>query len=388
MVLGCKKIMGASRSTWVIFLGDDDPILMPARQLILLLNTSLKQDHIFFQPYILSHRGPCKFEWFPRLVEKNYRTEKLCARTGFTTFFAFLGSHAFRRIPRMQEKWMAAHRSCMFYGHVVMLLHHYQTSFFCHQPLAAWNPGNERIDSQQNLLRHLELRQILSPPLSPVMKRFIRLKPLEVVQQGRFPLINHLSHAAIMQINKFAGYSSAARITPKKVRTLIFDKNDPIHIFPSQGSTLKASCIFVKNKGFKKINSALFFCCGPKVNLKDIAELIFWLDLSGPIYLRNKKITLMELVIFAENEKTLTKLHLFFMAAFSMCLYGPANFDLNHILKNYFSRPRKNFYKVVLMLEKIPRQVIKKVLGIKNYYSLKMKVFGKWHFRHTRRFRV
>lgn len=386
MVKACYKIIDNSTGNWIMLLGDDDPILMKCTDLLKLIKKNKNREHLFFKTKVNESGKINEITWFPKLKKGNYETRKLCAKTGFTTHFAFLGAHCFRKKEKMAEMWLKSHTRCMFYGHCVMFLENYKKSFYSATTVAAWTSGNERITKQQNLFRHLEVAALLKNSPSNKIKQFIRLKPLEVVKQGNFPLIIHATHPQIDLINRLSSLKDEKSIKVKEIKLLTANVNGAIEIFPAKKRlSSKVSVIFLKTSFTYPDNVSAAFQCGSKAGLYDILKIIAFLDLRGPMYLKNKKITFAQLYLAAAGLDQFSGTKTLLLLLFSVVCFGPEKFNTEMILRNALSRPRKGLYKIILEIEKRPRIVLKRVLGKKIYYRLKQNLFGRKHFRRLLR---
>ena len=382
MVNGCYKIINKSNGYWIMLLGDDDPILMKCSDLLKLIKKNKNSDHLFFKTKVNENGKINEISWFPKLKTGNYETAKICAKAGFTTHFAFLGAHCFRKKQKMAEIWLKSHIRCMFYGHCVMFLENYKKSFYTGKTVAAWTSGNERITKQQNLFRHLEVAALLKNTPSRKIKQFIRLKPMEVVKQGNFPLMIHATHPQIDLFNRLSSLKDEQSIKVKEIKLLSANVNGPIEIFPTKKTvSSKGSFIFLKRLFTYPDNVSAAFECGSKAGLYDILKIIAFLELRGPLYLKNKKITFPQLYLAAAGLDKFSGTKTLLLLLFSAVFFGPENFNTEMILRNVLSRPRKGLYKIILEIEKRPRIVLKRVLGKKMYYRLKQKLFGRKHFK-------
>jgi glycosyltransferase involved in cell wall biosynthesis len=382
MVNGCYKIINNSNGDWIILLGDDDPILMKCSDLLELIKKNENSDHLFFKTKVNENGKINEISWFPKLKIGNYETRKICAKTGFTTHFAFLGAHCFRKKQNMADIWLKSHARCMFYGHCVMFLENYKKSFYTSKTVAAWTSGNERITKQQNIFRHLEVAALLKNSPSNKIKQFIRLKPLEVVKQGNYPLILHATHPQIDLFNRLSSLKDEKSIKLKEIKLLTLNVNGAIEIFPvKKRLSSKNSFIFIKRSFAYPDSISAAFQCGLKARLHDILKIIAILDLRGPIYLKNKKITFSQLYLTAAGLDQISERKTLLLLLVSVVCFGPEMFNREMILRNALSRPRKGLYKIILEIEKRPRLMLKRLLGEKLYYRCKQKMFGRKHFR-------
>jgi glycosyltransferase involved in cell wall biosynthesis len=378
MVKGCAKIIRASHGKWIILLGDDDPILLGHQEVLHLIRQSGNADSIFFKTKLNSANGLADLDWFPSCEERLYPTSHLCALMGFTTLFAFLGGHAFRRIPRMADRWMSAHSDCMYYGHAVMLLQYYRATAFSHRAMAAYNPGNERIPQQMNLLRLLELKSLFQKPKDPAISRFLKLRPKEVIAQGTRPLIDHTCHPHLNFLNRLEIKNTRKKIYLKKVETLVFNIKKPIFLGSSKNlkrSAYSAAFLFpphsASRSGSRKLQVGLQFTCGLDASPLDILIIIAKLRLEGDILLEGKKISVLNYYLSALNPVSLKEgkgLRRIWAVArlggalfASTLLYGPAGFYVDQLILNHLERPRRGLYKIILGSEKVVRSLVRTI---------------------------
>jgi len=386
MVKGCYKIIDKSDGNWIMLLGDDDPILMECSELLKLIKKNKECDHLYFAPKINERGKISPIQWVPKLKMGTYSPAFICAKQGFTTGFAFLGAHCFRSKKKMANIWIKSHAQCFFYGHCVMFLQNYKKSFYSGKTVAAWTSGNERISRQQNVLRHLEVADLLINSKSKKIKEFIKLKPWEVVKQGILPLMNHTTHPQIDVVNELCCLQEKKSIKLKKIEVLKFNSNGAIHIFPTKKNLPSDSCsVFGKSSFASLDNIALFFQCGPNARLIDILKIIAFLNLKGPIYLKNKKITFSQLYFASTGRDQVSIVKIWLLFLLSVVCFGAENFDKEMILRNLLTRPRKGLYKIILEIEKRPRLALKSVLGKKTYYRGKQVLFGRKHFKRPSR---
>jgi len=385
MVRGCWKIISYAKGDWITLLGDDDPIIMKCSQFLNLIKKNNRSDHLYFRTRIHKEGKISHAAWFPKLETGNYKTSTLCAKTGFTTHFAFLGSHCFRKKKGMGEIWMKSHKSCMFYGHCVMLLENYRRSFYSGETVASWNEGNERISNQLNLMRHLELRNLLKYPPSMAMRKFILLKPWEVVENGRFPLLNHITHPEVKFINDYERLPKQSRITLKKLSTISFNPLNKILILGKKiNNRANSSCIFIDEYIAKKhhYNASIVFHVGPLVGTAAISRIIAKLQLLGPISLNDSEVSDISLVRgYCKPRKLLRIILDYSLLMYSILLYGAEGLDRRKIIINYFTRPRKGLYAAINAIERFLRKTAQKILSQKSYYKTKQLVFGVKHFK-------
>jgi len=388
MVRACWKIISNAKGDWITLLGDDDPIIMKCSQFLNLIKKNNRSDHLYFRTRIHKEGKISHAAWFPKLETGNYKTSTLCAKTGFTTHFAFLGSHCFRKKKEMGEIWMKSHKSCMFYGHCVMLLENYRRSFYSGETVASWNEGNERISNQLNLMRHLELRNLLKYPPSMAMRKFILLKPWEVVKNGRFPLLNHITHREVKFINDYERLPKKRRITLRKVSTISFNPLNKILILGRKiNDRPNSSCIFINKFTAKKYhyNASIVFHVGPLVGTAEISRIIGKLQLLGPIYLNGSKVSDISLIQgYCEPRKLLRIISDYSLLMYSILLYGAEGLNQRKIMINYYLRPRKCLYAAINAIERCFRKMAQKILSRKSYYKTKQLVFGVKHFKRKK----
>ena len=384
MVKGCWKIISNAKGDWITLLGDDDPIIMNCSNFLELIKKSKNSDHLYFKTKVHEKGKISEISWFPKLKIGSYDTVKLCARAGFTTHFAFLGSHCFRNKKRIAEIWMESHARCMFYGHCIMLLGHYRRSCYTGKTVAAWTSGNERISTQLNIWRHLELRNLLKYPPSKAIREFTHQKPWEVVKQGRFPLINHITHPEVDFINEYERLPKKSRIKLLQVGALTLN---PFHkiLITSKKRNEKAdvSCNFINDSDAKKSSykASIVFSIGPSVRTNDITRIIAKLHLQGPIFLNDTEISDISLMQgYCVSRKMLHRISDVILLMFTIILYGTEGLDQRKIIINYFTRPRKGLYKIVNTLEKAIRNAAKTCLSLKTYYQIKKALFRLKHF--------
>lgn len=381
MVNGCWKIISNAKGDWIMLLGDDDPIIMKCCHFLNLIKKNQQSDHLYFQTKVHRKGKISRVPWFPKLKRGNYKTSMLCANTGFTTHFAFLGSHCFRNKEKMAEIWIKSHKHCMFYGHCVMLLENHRRSFFTGETVAAWNEGNERISHQLNLMRHLELRNLFKYPTSKGIRKFIRLKPWEVVKQGRFPLLDHITHPLVDFFHELEQQPKKNRITLSKISTISFNPKGKVLIAGAKKVNEKGiTCLFVDEKHAKKsegVDAAIIFRIGPVTSPDNIFRIITKLQLMGRIYHNNKIVDNATLVLgdFRLKTTALLRMRFYALLLLSIFLYGPAGLNQRKIIINYFNRPRRGLYKIIHSLERairIPvKRLAKRLLPIRVYYKMK-----------------
>ena len=389
MVKGCQKIISMAKGHWITLLGDDDPIIMRCSQFLSLIKKNKDYDHLFFRTKVHEKGKISQPSWFPKLKIGKYKTSILCAKIGFTTHFAFLGSHCFRNKKKLADIWIKAHMSCMFYGHCVMLLEKYKKSFYTGKTVAAWNSGNERISNQLNMFRHLELRNLFKYPPSKAIRDFTLLRPWEVVKQGRFPLLDHITHPEVEFINEYERLPKKNRITLKKVNTLSFDPLNKIFICGKNINLKKnASCIFINDINAKRsrYEASIVFQIGSLVNTSQVSRIIAKLQLLGPIYLNNSIVSDISLGGgYCNPRKFIRIISDYLLLMHSILLYGAEGLDRRKIIINYFSRPRKGLYAAINVIERCLRKTAQKILSQKSYYKAKQLVFGAKHFKRKKK---
>ena len=382
MVKGCQKIISMAKGYWITLLGDDDPIIMRCSQFLSQIKKNKDCDHLFFRTKVHEKGKISQPSWFPKLNIGKYKTSTLCAETGFTTHFAFLGSHCFRNKHKIDEIWMKSHKNCMFYGHCCMLLENYKKSFYSGKTVAAWTPGNERISHQLNMFRHLELRNLFKYPPSKAIRDFTLLKPWEVVKQGRFPLLDHITHPVVDFINDYERLPKKCRIKLLQVSTLTLNSFHKILIMSTKRNVkADASCVFINEKIAKKgvgVDAGIIFRVGPAVRPIHIFRIIAKLQLMGQIYHNNEIIDGPSLVKedFGSKSTVLMRMRFYAILLFSIFLYEPAGLDQRKIIINYFTRPRKGLYKILNALERPIRKTAKKLLTRETYYKIKKVILG------------
>lgn len=384
MVKGCQKIISMAKGHWITLLGDDDPIIMRCSQFLSLIKKNKDYDHLFFRTKVHEKGKISQPSWFPKLKIGKYKTSMLCAETGFTTHFAFLGSHCFRKKHKIDEIWMKSHKICMFYGHCVMLLENYRKSFYTGKAVAAWTPGNERISHQLNIFRHLELRNLFKYPPSKAIRDFTFLKPWEVVKQGRFPLLDHITHPAVDFINDYERLPKKSRIKLLQVSTLTLNPFHKILITSKKrNEKADASCVFIKDRDAKKSHNkaSIVFCVGPSVSTSKITKIIAKLQLKGPIYLNDIEVSDISLVQgYCSPRRMARRISDVVLLMYAIMLYGTEGLDRRKIIINYFNRPRKGLYKILNALERAIRSVAKTSLTSETYDQIKRLIFRVKHF--------
>jgi Glycosyl transferase family 2 len=384
MVKGCYKILVAATGTWITLLGDDDPIVMKCSNFLELIKKSKYRDHLYFKTKVYEKGEINEISWFPKLKIGSYDTLELCAKAGFTTHFAFLGSHCFRNKKGIAGKWMKSHGRCMFYGHCIMLLEHYRNSYYTGKTVAAWTSGNERISAQLNIWRHLELRNLFKYPSSKAIREFTDQKPWEVVKQGRFPLIDHITHPVVKFVNDYEQLPKNYRITLNKVSTILMNPLGKILIWTNGKSKIEGdSCVFTFDSHGKTMShgGAIVFSLGPLVQTSEIIRIIGKLHLRGPIFFNGTKASEVSLLMGCPQQRSISRRIselAFFM--YNILLYGVERLDRRQIIINHFTRPRKGLYKVVNALETAIRKTAKVFLSPKQYYTAKKLLFGEKHF--------
>ena len=384
MVKGCQKIISMAKGCWITLLGDDDPIIMRCDNFIDLIKENKNSDHLFFRTKVHEKGQISQPSWFPSLKIGKYKTSVLCAETGFTTHFAFLGSHCFRNKHKIDEIWMKSHEKCMFYGHCCMLLENYRKSFYSGETVAAWTPGNERISQQLNMFRHLELRNLFKYPPSKAIRDFTLLKPWEVVKQGRFPLLDHIKHPAVDFINDYERLPKKSRIKLLQISTLTLNSFHKILIMSKKrNEKADASCVFIKDSDAQKSRNkaSIVFCVGPSVSTNNITKIIAKLHLEGPIFLNDTEVSDISLVHgYCSTRRMARRILDVIVLSYAIILYGTEGLDRRKIVINYFNRPRKGLYKILNALEKVIRKAAKTWLTPETCYQIKKFIFGVKHF--------
>jgi len=384
MVKGCYKILSIAKGGWITLLGDDDPIIMKCSNFLELIKKRKYSDHLYFKTLVHEKGKISELSWFPKLKVGSYSTSELCAKAGFTTHFAFLGSHCFRNKKGIAGIWMKSHVRCMFYGHCIMLLENYRNSCYTGKTVAAWTSGNERISTQLNILRHLELRNLFKYPPSKAMRDFMRQKPREVVKQGHFPLLDHIAHPVVKFVNDYEQLPKNYRITLNEVSAILMNPLKKVVICRNGKSKIEdASCIFTSDSHNKKSNykGSIVFSLGPLVHTSEIIRIIAKLHLRGPIFFNGTNVS--EVSLLMGYPRQITILRRISELAFVMSiilLYGAERLDLRQIMINYFTRPRKGLYKIINALERVIRQAAKGLLSPQQYHKIKKTLFGEKHF--------
>lgn len=390
MARACYKIIAKAKGEWIILLGDDDPIILRCAQLLGLIRKNKECDHLYFTPKIHEKGKSCRVRWLPELKVGAYKPSFICAKQGFTTGFAFLGAHCFRNKDRLAEVWIKSHRHCLFYGHCLMFLENYKKSFYTGKTVAAWTSGNERISHQLNMFRHLELRNLFKYPPSKAIREFTLLKPWEVVKQGRFPLLDHITHPEVEFINDYERLPKKSRITLKKVNTLSFDGLNKIFICGKKINLKKnASCIFINDINAKRsrYEASIVFQIGSLVNTFQVLRIIAKLQLLGPIYLNNSIVSDISLVRgYCKPRKLLRIILDYSLLMYSILLYGAEGLDRRKIIINYFTRPRKGLYAAINAIERFLRTTAQQIFSQKSYYKSKQLLFGVKHFKRKKKY--
>ena len=384
MAKACYKIIAVAKGEWIILLGDDDPIIQRCSPLKSLIRKNKKCDHLYFTPKTNEKGKTCRIQWMPKLKAGYYKPSFVCAKQGFTTGFAFLGAHCFRKKENLAEIWIKCHMQCLFYGHCVMFLENYRKSFYTGKTVAAWTPGNERISHQLNMFRHLELRNLFKYPPSKAIRDFTLLKPWEVVNQGRFPLLDHIKHPAVDFINDYERLPKKSRIKLLQVNTLTLNSFHKILIMSKKrNEKADASCVFIKDSDAQKSRNkaSIVFCVGPSVSTNNIANVIAKLHLKGPIYLNDIEVSYISLVQgYCSSRGVVRRISDVVLLMYAIILYGTEGLDRRKIITNYFNRPRKGLYKILNALERAIRNVAKTWLTPETYYQFKNFISGVRHF--------
>jgi glycosyltransferase involved in cell wall biosynthesis len=370
MVHGCYKILKAAQGQWIALLGDDDPIVIKSFDFLSLIRKKKKCDHLYFRTKEYENGQARKVSWFPKLKAGNYRPIEICAKTGFTTHFAHLAAHCFRNRENLAKMWIQSHERCMSYGHCIMFLENYKSSFFSGKTIAAWRSGNERVSSEMNILLNMELRNLFKYPPTETIKNFIKLNPSNVRKEGTFPLISCINNPELRFIDQVECLPKDERITLQEVRPQQFNPKNDVCIYPTGKSKVRHfSCIFYQNNG--KTNSASFnnaavvYMCGPSARLESIYDIVRKMELSGKILLNGKAVSpimLLSAYCKAAMRKKTWKMRAYAIVLFSVVMYGVDEFNITRVILNYFKIPQKGFYGLIRSLERACRIALKKML--------------------------
>jgi hypothetical protein len=256
-----------------------------------------------------------------------------------------------------------------------MLLENYRKSIYTGKTVAAWTPGNERISHQLNTFRHLELRNLFKYPPSKAIREFTLLKPWEVVKQGRFPLLDHITHPAVCFIDEYERLPKKSRIKLLQVSTVTLNSFHKILIMGKKtNEKANASCVFIKDSDAKKSHgkASIVFCVGPSVSTTNIAKIIAKLHLKGPIYLNDIEVSDISLVQgYCSPRGVVRRISDGVLLMYAIMLYGTEGLDRRKIITNYFNRPRKGLYKIFNALAKVVRKVAETWLSPQDYYQIK-----------------
>ena len=369
MVKGCYKILSIAKGGWITLLGDDDPIIMQCSNFLNLIKKNNRSDHLYFRTLEHENGQARKVSWFPKLKAGNYSLSELCAKTGFTTHFAHIAAHTFRNKKNLPKLWLKAHQKSTFYGHCIMFIENFKSSFYSGKTVAAWRSGNERISSQVGILMIMELRNLFKYPSTKAIRKFMRLNPRDVRKEGTFHLLNYISHPRLEFIERYEHLSKDERITLQDVCPQQFNPENDICIFPTRKSkTRHFSCVFYRNNGKtnKKTfnNAAVVYMCGPFATLESIGDIIRKMELTGKIILNDKAVS--PLMLLAEYcnagiRKKIWKMLAYAVVLFSVVMYGVEEFNITRIILNYFKRPQKNLYGIIRSLERTCRIASKKM---------------------------
>jgi glycosyltransferase involved in cell wall biosynthesis len=374
MVHGCSKILEAARGQWITLLGDDDPIVIKSCDFLRLIRKNKKCDHLYFRTKEYENGQARKVSWFPKLKAGNYRPIEICAKTGLTTHFAHLAAHCFRNRKNLAKIWIQSHKRCMSYGHCIMFLENYKSSFFSGKTVAAWRSGNERVSSQMNILLNMELRNLFKYPPTKTIKKLIKLNPSNVRKEGSFPLISCINNPELKFIDQVEFLPKDERITLQDVRPQKFNPKDDVYIYPTGKSKSRHfSCVFYRDNGKTNRksfnNAAVVYMCGPSARFESICDIVRKMELSGKIFLDGKAVSPLMLLseyCKAGMRKKTWKMRAYAIVLFSVLMYGVEEFNITRIIFNYFKRPQKNFYGFVRSLERTCRITLKKMLSSRN----------------------
>ena len=384
MVKGCEKIIRASHGKWIILLGDDDPIILKCAHFLKLIKKNKKSDHLYFRTKEYKGGEAREVSWFPKLMAGKYSPSELCAKTGLTTHFAHLAAHCFRNKKNMAKLWLKAHQNSAFYGHCLMLIENYKSTFYSGKTVAAWRSGNERVSNEISIMMKMEIKKLFEDPPTNAFRNFIKLNPSNVRREGTFPLQNSSKNQELEFIQKNEGLSNKEKIILQEVRPMQYDPNNNICIYPSSASKSgHFSCLFYRSNRTKKKKSfdkaAVVFRCGQSVRLESICHIIRNMEFSGKILLKNK--TVSPLMLLAEycnsqTRKRLWKIQAYAIVLASFLMYGAEEFNIPKIIFNYFKRPQRNFYGFVRLLERTCRISLRKMRSSHN-----KKIRNHIHFR-------
>jgi hypothetical protein len=368
-VRGVEKILLAAKGAWITLLGDDDPIVLHCSHFLSLIEKNKRNDHLYFRTMEYENGQAGKVSWFPKLKAGNYSPSELCAKTGFTTHFAHLAAHSFRNKKNLPKLWRKAHQKSAFYGHCIMFIENYKSSFFSGKTVAAWRSGNERISSQSVILMIMELRNLFKYPPTKAIRKFMRLNPRDVRKEGTFHLMNCIKHPRLEFIERYEHLPKNERITLQDVRPQQFNPENDVCIFPTRKSkTRNLSCVFYQknSKRNKKAfnNAAVVYMCGPFATLESICNIVRKMELTGTILLNDKAVS--PLMLLAEYcnariRKKIWKMQAYAVVLFSAVMYGVEEFNIARVIFNYFKRPQKNLYGIIRSLERTCRIALKKM---------------------------
>jgi hypothetical protein len=271
----------------------------------------------------------------------------------------------------------------MFYGHCIMLLENYRNSCYTGKTVAAWTSGNERISTQLNIWRHLELRNLFKYPPSQKIREFTHQKPWEVVKQGRFPLLDHITHPVVKFIADYEQLPKKSRITLNEVSTMLLNPFHKIIFKGNQKNEIEdVSCIFIRDSDDKKsgYQASIVFSLGPLVKASEIIRIIAKLQLRGPIFSNGTEVSDTFLLHgYGKANTMLSRIAIFAFNLRSVLLYGFGGLNQRQIIINHFTRPRKGLYRILNTLERSIRTAAKRLMSDHSYYKLKETLFG---FKH------
>jgi len=383
MINACWKILKASTGDWIVFLGDDDPILLKAKSYLKILKQAKNSDHIMFKSKLVRNGKIQDFPWWPKMPKGYYSPVKLAAKLGFVTMFAHLGAHSFKKFKNINSRWLKSHESNMIYGHCIMALNNYKKTFYPGVALTAWTEGNERMSGKLNLFRQLELRNMLKYPKTKKIKEFISERPIDVLEIGHFPFDHHLTDPSVEIVNIMENQKIGKRIILKAVHAQKLENNGPIFIGESKfiKEKISYSAIFLEkcklsSVNWQKLNSPICFEIEQDANTLNIYYILIKLQISGDVFYNNNKsknktteiAPFFYLLHSSGGIGLFTYLCLFNRIIISTILYG---FDssLDRTFLNFYERPRQGIYKVINDIEKSIRKTNKAFFGAK-YKSL------------------
>jgi glycosyltransferase involved in cell wall biosynthesis len=373
-VRGVEKILLAARGKWIVLLGDDDPIILNCAHFLKLIKKNTKSDHLYFRTMEYENGQPRKVSWFPKLKAGNYSPSELCAKTGFTTHFAHLAAHSFRNKKNLPKLWLKSHQKSTFYGHCIMLIENYKSSFYSGKTVAAWRSGNERVSSELNIIMNMEIRKLFKFPPTKAIRNFIQLTPQNVRREGTFPFQNQSKDRELEFFERNESLSKKERIILQEVRPMQFNPNNHVCIYPTgKYKSANLSCVFYQKDGNTKKkhfnNAAVVYMCGPSARLESICNIVRKMELTGTILLHDKAVSPLMLLAGYCNagiRKKIWKIQAYAIVSFSVLMYGVEEFNVPRIILNYFKRPQKGFYGLIRFLERVCRINLKKMLSSRN----------------------